>query len=349
MKCEECTIDNFISCLTASKNGHLECLIYARSKKQPWSKLVDIGLPKKRRVYATELAAKFGHINCLRYARENGCPWISRLLEVAANNKQVECFKYAYENGCKLPKINICDIAAENGCLELLKYAHAKGFSFASARIRDIATRNGHLDCLIYARENGAVWETKTCVIAAANNHLNCLRYAHENGCPWDEETCDFAACWGSIECLTYAFENGCGWDEKTAYFAVLYDRLECFKFICENGCNWDVSVCVNAAIDNDNADFLSYICSQLSDTVDNVLEQESIQEYKTCTCIVCFDKIVQIKFLPCNHKICCNECSVRLIPFNKCAMCRAEIKKREAMTIEDLQKLEDSNKNTSF
>lgn len=50
--------------------------------------------------------------------------------------------------------------------------------------------------------------------------------------------------------------------------------------------------------------------------SVDNVLEQEFIQEYKTCTCVVCFDKIVQIKFLPCNHKICCNECSVRLIRF---------------------------------
>jgi hypothetical protein len=184
---------------------------------------------------------------------------------------------------------------------------------------------------------------------AAKYGHLHCLKYAHENGCPWDEKTCDAATRWDNIECLIYAFENGCRWDDNTALLAVHYDKLECFKFICKNGCNLDINICIEIALKNENKDFLSYIFSQHFGFLDNVLQQEKIQQYKTCICCVCLDQIVQIRFLPCDHKICCNECSLRLAPFNRCPICRGEIKKREALIIEDLQKLEDSNKKMSL
>jgi serine/threonine protein kinase len=39
--------------------------------------------------------------------------------------------------------------------------------------------------------------------------------------------------------------------------------------------------------------------------------------------CIICFDKPVELRFYPCNHKICCSTCSKRL---KACPICRVQI-----------------------
>ena len=45
-------------------------------------------------------AAKNGHFECLKYARENGCPWNAVTCSNAALNGHLECLKYAHKNGC---------------------------------------------------------------------------------------------------------------------------------------------------------------------------------------------------------------------------------------------------------
>jgi hypothetical protein len=88
----------------------------------------------------------------------------------------------------------------------------------------------------------------------------------------------------------------------------------------------------------------LYYITKKYNLFDDDLLQQEDIKQYKNCTCCVCLENISQIKFLPCEHKICCKDCSTELIlPYNRCPICRHKIYNREALTIEDLQKMEES------
>jgi hypothetical protein len=45
-------------------------------------------------------AAKNGHFDCLKYARENGCPWDEWVMEYARKYEHNDCLQYTIDNGC---------------------------------------------------------------------------------------------------------------------------------------------------------------------------------------------------------------------------------------------------------
>ena len=52
----------------------------------------------------TSIIAKNGHLNCLKYAKENGFPWNVLTYCNAAIYEHLDCLKYAKENGCPFDK-----------------------------------------------------------------------------------------------------------------------------------------------------------------------------------------------------------------------------------------------------
>jgi len=100
------------------------------------------------------MAAKNGHLNCLKYARENGCLWGKMTCSNAAEQGHLDCLKYAHENGCFWDQTT-CSKAAKNGHLECLKYAHQNGcpWDVHSACFDSVGI--GNKDCREYALKNG--------------------------------------------------------------------------------------------------------------------------------------------------------------------------------------------------
>ncbi len=75
-------------CEAAATNGHLEVLIYARSRGCPWDEAT------------CERAAFGGHLEVLQYAHENGCPWDIGTSEAASLSKNEGVIEYVRDHKC---------------------------------------------------------------------------------------------------------------------------------------------------------------------------------------------------------------------------------------------------------
>ena len=70
------------ACITASKNGDVDCLMY----------LHECGL--ELYVSCAVGAASHGHLSCLIYLHQQGCPWEERCCEKAAFGGHLNCLKF---------------------------------------------------------------------------------------------------------------------------------------------------------------------------------------------------------------------------------------------------------------
>jgi len=173
----------------------------------------------------------------------------------------------------------------------------------------ELAAKNNHLNCLKYAHENGCPWDENTCKVAAKYGHLDCLKYLHENGCPWNKYACASAAEDGHLDCLKYLHENDCPWDKMTCQLAAKNDHLDCLRYAQENGCP-------------DISRFHKY------NTFLDFAPQDD--DNHTERCCICVANIPKIKFLPCNHQLCCISCTNTLIDRHLddliCPFCRSKV-----------------------
>ena len=74
-------------CEYTEERGHIDCV----SDRNEW-----------RGKTLTKIASRNGHIECLIYAHKNGCKLHRSCAAIAAENRHFECLIYAYKNGCKL-------------------------------------------------------------------------------------------------------------------------------------------------------------------------------------------------------------------------------------------------------
>ena len=115
MACLNCKNENRLKrCATASRKGHLRCLMWAREKNCPWD------------WRTCALAARYGHLQCLKWAREHGCPWNEDTCSWAACNGDLNCLIWARENECPWDKWT-CVYATKYGHEEILEWIHKNG------------------------------------------------------------------------------------------------------------------------------------------------------------------------------------------------------------------------------
>ncbi|KAE9525244.1 hypothetical protein AGLY_014312 [Aphis glycines] len=187
-----------VLCTTASKYGHLDCLITIRS--------LGLGLAARPRQFCPSL--------CLIFARQMQCSWDSQTCRVAARNGHVECLKYAHEHGCLWDNLTSYN-AVKKGHFHCLKYALDNNCPSRNI-ITYFAAANGNLNCLRYAHEKIGPSNNAIAFFAALGGHLNCLKYVHEKGLPWDESVCNASYTNRHLDCLEYARKHGCPMDRFT-------------------------------------------------------------------------------------------------------------------------------------
>jgi hypothetical protein len=142
--------NNCSDTMTAAKNGHLECLIYAHENGCPWS------------VWTCANAAGNGHLDCLIYAHENGCPWDEFICTRAAENGHLYCLRYARENGCPW-SIWACNGATRNGHLNCLKFLHENGCPCSHRKLKtysinlDTVANDSSNECCVCLNNNKKV------------------------------------------------------------------------------------------------------------------------------------------------------------------------------------------------
>lgn len=96
-----------LTCYRAASNGHLECLILARTSGFHWDEQVF------------NVAAAYGHLNCVKYLYENKCRYDEDVYSYSVDN--IELFKYFYSIGL-LDMKNICEYVNDNGNKECLNF-----------------------------------------------------------------------------------------------------------------------------------------------------------------------------------------------------------------------------------
>ena len=128
-------VNNSISynvCEVAAKNGHLNCLIWAREHGCHWN------------ADTCRAAAENGHLDCLIWAREHGCDWNIIICKVAAKNGHLNCLQWAREHGCDW-RGGVCWTAAMMGHLNCLQWAREHGCDWNRNACLSIAIEYGHL------------------------------------------------------------------------------------------------------------------------------------------------------------------------------------------------------------
>ncbi|VVC38144.1 Ankyrin repeat-containing domain [Cinara cedri] len=269
---------DFTISATAASNGHMDCLVYARSLGFQWDSKT------------CKNAASNGHLNILKYAHENSCPWDKTTCTAAAKYGHLDILSYAHENGCPWDK-NTCSSAALHGHVSILKYAHEHGCPWDEQTCR-WAAKGGRLLTLKYAHENGCPWNVKTCKSAARNGYLKTLKYAHKHGCPWDVSTTIMAARNGDLKMLKYAHENGCPWNERVCSEAAGSGNLNVLKYAHKNNCPWDDSTCISAA-QSRNRDAYNYALKNGCPLFGPIDVEETIESFRAYCSTVVFERYV--------------------------------------------------------
>jgi hypothetical protein len=72
-------------------------------------------------------AAANGHLDALIWLRSKGCWWAEDTLDVAAMGGHIEVLRWAWENGCPRENERICNHATQGGQLEVLRWARENG------------------------------------------------------------------------------------------------------------------------------------------------------------------------------------------------------------------------------
>ena len=83
-----------------------------------------------------QAATRNGHLNCLIYAHKNGCKWDKHICNVAARWSYLDCLRYAHENGCEMDWSK-CMKAATEGQLQCLIYEHENGYGWEHPAIAE--------------------------------------------------------------------------------------------------------------------------------------------------------------------------------------------------------------------
>jgi hypothetical protein len=253
--CDEIDIQytwNEKTCISAAKNGHLDCLIYVHENGCPWSKDTCAAASSNGHLDCLKYArnngcswdtqtcieaAKYGHLNILTYAKVNGCHWnMKDISEMVCDNGHLDCLKYLHSIGLEIEKCSV-DTICKNGHLYIIKYLWENGNDyFDHNSLMDVISGN-HLDCLKYLHFAGLTGDNDLCHEACASNTFECFKFLHSVGYLWNHKECDEAAKNGYLNCLIYAHENGCQWSKETCILAMDNKQLICLKYLIENGC----------------------------------------------------------------------------------------------------------------
>jgi len=84
-----------------------------------------------------------------------------------------------------------------------------------------------------------------------------------------------------------------------------------------------DIELCIFDSI-NWYDEFKNIIINNTDVCFGQIIQRADTFQAET-ECIICFDKPVELRFYPCNHKICCATCSKRL---KFCSICRVQIER---------------------
>ena len=153
-----CPLD-FISCLTAARNGRLASLQWLRAQEPPcpW----DEGV--------CEAAAGAGHLAVLQWlrAQEPPCPWNEKVCSAAGDGGHLAVLQWlrAQEPPCPWDA-DTCAAAASRGDMAMLQWARGQ--------------------------EPPCPWDECTCFCVAYHGHLAVLQWARaqEPPCPWLTRQC---------------------------------------------------------------------------------------------------------------------------------------------------------------
>lgn len=195
----------------------------------------DCGL--SRSAYLTTAAAGKGNMAALRYARANGCDWART------------GYRFA------------CADAAENGHLDVLRFALRDGAPFADCTF--LAAHHGRRAVLEGLREDGVVFDARTCAGAAGGGDLDLLMWLRQIGTPWGGDTSTAAAREGHVRVFAWALANGAElWSSATSS-AAEKGHLDIFKMaIAHNSLSWNESMAADAAREG-HIEILKYVVQE--------------------------------------------------------------------------------------
>jgi hypothetical protein len=250
-------------CEIASKNGFLDCLVFAHKNGVKLTSLV------------MENAVLHGNLECLRYAHKNGCQWDEKILVIAIKEGQTECLEYALDNGCPISKV-ASKTAINVGRLEHLKLLVAHGYVLCVSDLRaaikvpnldfldfvlekqyfseeeedwtGYTAERGYLGALKTFVDHGYKCDENTVISALVGDQIECLRYLLSRKIKVDEKACEIAAEKGFLKCLKIVRAFGCPCDETASYAAARAGHLDILKYLRNENIPWDTLTCAYAA-----------------------------------------------------------------------------------------------------
>jgi hypothetical protein len=204
-------------------------------------------------------AARNGHIDCLVFARSRGCPWDGWALIAAHDYDQVACADYAHANGCPELSVDSA-VSGHPWHGQVARAAHEhllSGFDWHPIEYADECMSLDYIDCggLVYAYKHGLASDAVLCRKAAAFGLLAFLEFAKRHGLEWDATACSAAAAVGHLGSLAYLHEAGCPWDSDATFGAASEGHLGCLDYLCSHGCPVDPAAALSAARVNGHDD----------------------------------------------------------------------------------------------
>jgi ankyrin repeat protein len=281
-----CTGDGDNACVSAAKNGQLECLKFLMCDRGMVSDeistaaanqghfevlkyLCDSGRPISPNISSDIIKSHCPEsvkIEMIEYMRDHGYGPDAYSINISVKQGNFEVLKYLYgqvnRDGHILAGDSVtCEFAARLGHIDILKYLIEKGCGI-DRFCCDQAVKGGNIEILKYLREIGCKWNSNVCYAAALNGHLDILRYIRESDpeLPWHPDVCGIAAINGHIEILRYAHENGCPWSEDVCTFAAKKGNLDILKYAYKNGCNINIETCLKVAKNRCRQNIVDYL-----------------------------------------------------------------------------------------
>lgn len=107
--------------------------------------------------------------------------------------------------------------------------------------------------------------------------------------------------------------------------------------------------------IENNGTTYTEEMSNHLGEILENqenntlsVNIHQYTENYKECKCVICFSNTVEYRFLPCNHKACCQSCFTNTEPRN-CPMCTEIVTSTEELGAGYITILKEKRENQYF
>jgi hypothetical protein len=255
-----CPLDNEITKI-AAKDGDLEMLMWARSRRCEWqadripnwaaqSGNVDMldWLIHEDDIFfnakTMRCAAVNGDLAMCQFLWDVGCDWDELVAAEACCSGNLELVQWLHDDGCHV-SAGFAKRASGSCSVEMLTWLYQQGYAFVEGRCMQCAAKAGLLDNCKYLLSIGCPFTDLVCSEAALIGHFKIVRWAHQAGSPLhaSDEIAQHAARLNNLEMLQYMQQQHVVW--KAAQLSELlnaagaYEHLDVAKWLRQQGAQW--------------------------------------------------------------------------------------------------------------